>query len=268
LAGKPDVIQGTEASPVITAQAYKVNINRQDTPSKHNAAESYSNSTIESDEDTPCDASSKLDSAESRRKLSGKKCQRHHPEKTTSRTGRWRQGGVQPTKSREDGFEPPKETEEVRTKADRMMNEALNQVPDAVHFNPKSKRSMVTLYAGNLDFKADGVDILESLRKSFRHRIQVNEIAVPNYHGRSMGYAFVTLSWVREAEDLDPADICKFYSGVIQVKSRCLYFEELHDDVADKEHEKAYAAQSDIPQETAGGFYFCISSHGPCSKDS
>jgi hypothetical protein len=126
-------------------------------------------------------------------------------------------GEVQPTKSREDGFQPPKEKEDVRTKPDQMMNEALNQVPDAVHFNPKSKRTMVTIYAGNLDFKANGKDVLESLRKRVRHRIQVNEIAVPNYHGRSKGYVFITLSWVREA-DLAPADICKFYSGVIQLE--------------------------------------------------
>ena len=94
----------------------------------------------------------------------------------------------QPTKSREDGFESSKETEVIRTKADRMMNEALNQAPDAVHFNPKSKRTtrMVTLYAGNLDFKANGKGILESLQKCFRHRVQVNETATPMEDPRDM----------------------------------------------------------------------------------
>ena len=253
LAGKQDVIQRTEASPVITAKAYKVNLKRikQDSPSVHDADLS---STTESDEDAPCDTSN--DSAASNSKLSSKKCQGHHPAKPSSRAGRWRQGGVQPTKSREDGFEPPRETAAVRMNADRMIEKALNQVPDAIHHNPKGKKTVVTLYAGNLDFKANRSDILETLRKHFKRRIQVHELTLANHHhGRSKGYGFITLSWAREAEVV-PADICKLYSGMIQVKSRRLYFQELHDDVADNEHEKAYTIRNGLQRTCASGY--CI----------
>ncbi len=58
-----------------------------------------------------------------------------------------------------------------------MKDEALNQVPDAVHDN--SKR--VTLYAGNLDFKENCSD------KRFKHSIQVNELTIVNYHRSSKG---------------------------------------------------------------------------------
>ena len=257
LAGKQDVTQKNEASPVIRTRAYKVNVRRiqKDSPSVHDADLS---STTESVEDGPCDTSNNLDSAASNSKLSSKKCQGHHPAKPSSRAGRWRQGGVQPTKSREDGFEPPREPAAVRMNADQMIEEALNQVPDAIHYSPKSKKTVVMLYAGNLDFKANRTDILETVRNHFKNRIQVHELTIANHHGRSKGYGFVTLSWAREAE-VDPADICKLYSGMIQVKSRRLYFQELRDDVADKEHEKAYAASSGIPQEPAGsGFYIHV----------
>ena len=176
----------------------------------------------------------------------------HHPEKTTSRTKRWRQGGVQPTKSQEDKFEPPKESVHVRTMAEQRIMEALNQVPDKIHRNPKSKKTVVTLYAGNLDFKANRTDILESLRKHFKSRIHINELTIANHHGRSKGYGFITLSWVREAE-VDPADICKLYSGMIQVKSRRLYLQELREDIADQKHEKAYTTSIGVQQDCAGG---------------
>jgi hypothetical protein len=65
--------------------------------------------------------------------------------------------------------------------------------------NSKSEKAVLTLYAGNLDFKANCTDILESLRKHFKRRMQVNELTIVNYHGRSKGYGFITLSWVREA---------------------------------------------------------------------
>ena len=262
-ADKQYVNKGTEASPVTTGKpsnckAYTAKISLQDTPSDCDTDESYLSSTNESDEleDVQCDASSNLDSAESSSKLSSKKCQRHHPEKPTSRTGRWRQGGVQPTKSREDGpgFEPPKETEAVRTNADRMIEEALNQVTDAIHYNPKSKKTVVMLYAGNLDFKANCTDILKTLRKRFKRRIQVNELTIANDHGRSKGYGFITLSWAQEAE-VDPADICKLYSGMIQVKSRRLYLQELREDVADKENEKAYTTRNGVQQDCSGGHH-------------
>ena len=119
---------------------------------------------------------------------------------------------------------------------------------------------MVTLYGGiyarNLDFKANCTDILETLRKHLERRIQVNEMTIANHQGRSKGYGFVTLSWAREAE-VDPGDICKLHSGMIQVKSRRLYFQELRDDVADKEHERAYTTRNgldSLERDCAGGY--------------
>ena len=162
---------------------------------------------------------------------------------------------MQPTKSQEDKFEPPKESITVRTEANQRIKEALNQVPDVIHYNSKSKKTVVTLYAGNLDFKANRTDILETLRKHFKRRIQVHELTLANHHGRSKGYGFITLSWAREAEVV-PADICKLYSGMIQVKSRRLYFQELHDDVADNEHEKAYTIRNGLQRTCASGY--CI----------
>jgi hypothetical protein len=61
---------------------------------------------------------------------------------------------------------------------------------------------------------------------------------------------------VREAL-VDPADLCKFCSGVIQVKSRQPYFQELHDDVADKAREKARIALSRKIMISPGGYYCC-----------
>ena len=253
-ADEQDVNKGTEALPVATGKtsnckAYKVKILRQDTPSDHDAAESYLSSTPESDEE---EESKSFDSADSNIRLSREKLPRHHPEKTKSRTGRWKQGGVQQTKSQKDKFEPPKESIPIRTKADHRIQEALNQVPDAIHYNHKSKKTVVTLYVGNLDFEANRTGILESLRKHIRNRIQVNELIIANRHGRSKGYGFVTLSWVQEAK-VDPADICKLFSGMIQVKSRRLYLQELREDVADKARERAYTTRNVVQQDSKGG---------------
>jgi hypothetical protein len=49
----------------------------------------------------------------------------------------------------------------------RRIDEALNKVPDAVHFHAKSERKETTLFAGNLDFKAKAMDIMRSLRTHF-----------------------------------------------------------------------------------------------------
>ncbi len=117
----------------------------------------------------------------------------------------------------------------------------------------------MTLFAGNLDFDADIEDVMKLPRKYFRHRIRVSEIAIPNSKGRTKGHAFITLSWVREAL-VDPADLCKFCSGVIQVKSRQLYFQELHDDVADKAREKARLARlAALSHKISPGGHYCCS---------
>ena len=128
-------------------------------------------------------------------------------------------------------------------------------MPDVIHHNPKSKRTAVTLFAGNLDFKARDIDILKSLRIHFKRRIHVDMIDIPNSNGRHQGYAFITISWVSDAP-VEAADICQLYSGMIQVNSRCLYFQELHDDVAEREYERAYAARTVVPNESVGGYYY------------
>ena len=98
---------------------------------------------------------------------------------------------------------------------------------------------------------------MKSLQKYFRHRIRVTEIAIPNSNGRTKGYAFITLPWVRDAP-VDPEDICKFYSGVIQVKARQLYFQELRDVVADKERERArFARLIGLQQKPSTSGYYC-----------
>ena len=52
---------------------------------------------------------------------------------------------------------------------------------------------------------------------------------------------------------VDPADICNLYSGMIQVKSRRLYLQELREDIADQKHEKAYTSSIGVQQDCAGG---------------
>ncbi len=115
----------------------------------------------------------------------------------------------------------------------------------------------MTLFAGNLDFNADVEDVMKLLWKYFRHSIRMLEIAIPNLKGRTKGYTFITLSWVREAL-VDPADQCKFSSGVIQVKSRELYFQELRNYVADTAREKAHLARLDaLSQQISPCWYYC-----------
>ena len=95
------------------------------------------------------------------------------------------------------------------------IDEALNQAPDTVHYNAKTKRTAFTLFAGNLDFLARDTDIFKLLRKCNRS-IQVDQIAIPNHNRRHKGYAFIILSWVQQAQ-VNPAHICNFYSDMIHV---------------------------------------------------
>jgi hypothetical protein len=282
---KQDAIQKTDPS-TLRAKAYMAKATLHGAPSDIDSSELNSRSSIESfmNRDASQDTSSNLgslgpnsrlsmmsymsnetksskDTSSHREdrgysRLSSKQSQRHS-EHATSRGRSWKQGGEPASKSRADPFVPPKETDAVREKADQMIENALNQVSDDVHFNAKSKKTEVTLFAGNLDFKADAGDAMKSLQKYFRHRIRVTEIAIPNSNGRTKGYAFITLSWVRDAP-VDPEDICKFYSGVIQVKARQLYFQELRDVVADKERERArFARLIGLQQKPSTSGYYC-----------
>ena len=115
------------------------------------------------------------------------------------------------------------------TKLKKELEAALNQVPDAVHFNPKGQRTTKTLYVGNLDYNSDSTPLHKALRQYFRKRIKVDEVIVPENNGKSREYAFVTLSWAKAANVI-PSDICDMYSGMIDVNSRYIYLRELRND--------------------------------------
>jgi hypothetical protein len=123
----------------------------------------------------------------------------------------------------------PTKSEKVRHKAQERIEAALNQVPDAVHFNPEGQRTTKTLYVGNLDYNSDSTPLHKALRQYFRKRIKVDEVIVPENNGKSRGYAFVTLSWAKTA-NVNPSDICKAYSGMIYVNSRYTYLHKLRND--------------------------------------
>ena len=126
-------------------------------------------------------------------------------------------------------YNVPKEPEKVRDKAQESLSEALDQVPDTIHFNRKGKRTKATLYVGNWEYKASKKELNDVL-DAYLQRIRVEEVVLPKKDGRPSGFAFVTLSWA-EASNVDPSDICKLYSGMIDVKSRPIYFRELYSKV-------------------------------------
>ena len=99
----------------------------------------------------------------------------------------------------------------------------MNQVPLTTHSYPNGKKCEATLYLGNLEYAATEEQLRDSLKKYF---IRVQEIVIPTTNGRSRGYAFVTLAWA-QACNLKPSDLCDFYSGIIDVNSRPIYFREL-----------------------------------------
>ncbi len=65
----------------------------------------------------------------------------------------------------------------------------------------------------------------EALNREF-HDIHVEDVVIQRKDCRSRSYSFVTLSWAK-ASKVDPSDICTFYSGMLYVKSRQIYFREL-----------------------------------------
>ena len=123
----------------------------------------------------------------------------------------------------------PTESKKVQDKAEERIDDALDQVPDKVHFNPEGQRTTKTLYVGNLDYNTDSVHLSKALRKYFCYRIKVDAVTVPDDNGKSRGYAFVTLSWAKAA-NVNPSDICKLYSGMIEVNTRYIYLRELRND--------------------------------------
>jgi hypothetical protein len=119
----------------------------------------------------------------------------------------------------------PKAPKKVRDEAQEAVTAALDQVPEAIHFDQRGKRTTATLCVGNLEFKASSKDLKEALDTLFR-KIHVENVVIPRKDCRSRGYAFVTLSWAK-ASDVDPSDICTIYSGMLYVKSRPIYLREL-----------------------------------------
>ncbi len=96
-------------------------------------------------------------------------------------------------------------------------------MPDTIHcdLNQARKRTKVTLYVGNLDYKASSKELANALDTCFQIRLE--EAVIPKKNGRSSSYDFVTLSWVK-ASNVEPSDLCKLYSGRIGVNSRPIYF--------------------------------------------
>jgi hypothetical protein len=118
----------------------------------------------------------------------------------------------------------PKDSKEDRAKASARISKALDQVDPSVHLNPKGKRKTATLYVGNLDFNANKQDLRQALDRFFK-RIHVDKITIPRVDGRSK-YGFIEISWAHRAP-VKLADLCIKNSGMIQVKSRPIYFREL-----------------------------------------
>ena len=112
-------------------------------------------------------------------------------------------------------FQAPKEPKAVQDKVQKAVTAALDQVPDTIHFNSKGMRTMVTLYVGNLEFKASTQELKDELDRWF-HKIHVEDVVILGLDGRSRGYAFVTLSWAK-ALPIYPPDICKIFSGMLDV---------------------------------------------------
>jgi hypothetical protein len=62
----------------------------------------------------------------------------------------------------------PKAPKKVRDEAQGALTAALDQVPELIHFDQRGKRTMATLYVGNLEFKASTKDLQEALDRVFR----------------------------------------------------------------------------------------------------
>ena len=138
-----------------------------------------------------------------------------------------------PSPTKKGGYIVPKEPKKIRDEAQARLDDALDQVPDAVHFDRKGQRTTKTLYVGNLNYDSNAEPLHKALRKAlltdFRNRIRLDKADVPENNGKSRGYGFVTLSWAKAA-DVKPSDICKIYSGMIDANSRYIYLQQLRKD--------------------------------------
>jgi hypothetical protein len=65
--------------------------------------------------------------------------------------------------------------------------DALDQVPDTVHFDRKGERMTATLYVGNLEFNASEDDLHKALGELFK-KVRLEQVAIPR---GNPGYAFI-----------------------------------------------------------------------------
>ena len=98
-------------------------------------------------------------------------------------------------------------------------------MPDAFHFNRRGKRTTATHYVGNLEFKSSTKELKDELGLVYKKN-NVEGVVIPFKDGRSCGYGFVTLSWAN-GSTIDPANIWKKNSGLLDVNSRPIYLREL-----------------------------------------
>jgi hypothetical protein len=139
----------------------------------------------------------------------------------------------QPSPRKRGGYIVPKEPKKIRDGAQARLLEALKQVPVADHRAASFQvdlRTYTTLYVGNLDYNSNAYPLQNALRKTlredFKNKIRLDRIDLPENHGKSKGYGFVTLSWHKAAK-VKPSDICKMYSGMIDASARYVYFQML-----------------------------------------
>jgi hypothetical protein len=86
------------------------------------------------------------------------------------------------------------------------------------------------LYVGNLDFKVDAEDLLQSINLLIKKGtgIRLETTTVPRREGGNRGYGFIKLSWHNDAP-IDPEDICTRLSGMAKVNSRQVYLCKTND---------------------------------------
>jgi len=90
---------------------------------------------------------------------------------------------VRSAQDRRRQFTCPKEPKKDRDEAHERTCDALDQVPDIVHFKKAGLRKNATLYVGNLAFKASEEDLSNALSQIFI-RVQVEKVTIPQENGR------------------------------------------------------------------------------------
>ena len=166
---------------------------------------------------------------------------------------------VRSAQDRRKQFTCPKEPKKDMDEAYERTCNALDQVPDIVHFKKAGLRKTATLYVGNLAFKASEEDLSNALSQIFI-KIQVEKVTIPKENGRPRGFAFkfVDLSWAADAQ-VKMIDICIAQSGMIFVNSRPIYRRELDceadSESSDRSMGSSYAANSESSDQSTAPRY-------------